>query len=126
MEEELLRGKKILVIHPFLLALFPVLTLVSDHLDLMFIPRVVIRITGGMLAVSSLVFVFLNRIIKDAQKAGAILSVTLLLFSSYGYVFDALSGRYKNLKHRQLLTILGTLEAWFVRFVMKTSGSVRP
>lgn len=121
-----MRAKKVLVIHPFLLSLFPVLALVSDHLDLKFVPRVVVRIAGGMLAVASFAFVVTHRVVRDAQKAGAILSTALLLFSSYGYVFDAVSARNKNIKHRHLIAVWGALEIFFTRLILKTSGSVKP
>ncbi len=118
--------KKPLIIHPFLLSVFPALSLVSDHIALIFINRAVLAIALIMLSVTSLCFFLLRFIVKNEQKAASIVSLSLLLFSSYGHVFDFLSLHFKKivLSHRYLLWVWSVLEILVVRFFLKASSNL--
>lgn len=76
-------------IHPFLFAVFPVLFFVSHN-------KGQISPTSDDVVVSILIVIFLavvswlliSRILKDKVKSGLLVSLSLLLFFSYGHVHD--------------------------------------
>jgi len=83
--------KKPLVLHPFLFALFPILFLFSRNMEQMSFSQVwmsMIVILGSTFVAFALVAL----ILKDRNKAGVIVSLFLVLFFSYGHVYDALWG----------------------------------
>jgi hypothetical protein len=77
---------KRLVIHPFLWSVYPILMLVAYNIQsvttwMVYRPIVVSLIVAGIL------FGLLNLILRNAQKAGLIVTLLMLLFFSYGHVF---------------------------------------
>jgi hypothetical protein len=80
---------KRLVIHPFLWSVYPILMLVAYNIQsvttwMVYRPIVVALIVAGIL------FGILSLILRNAQKAGLIVTLLMLLFFSYGHVFDIL------------------------------------
>ena len=115
------------VLHPFLLAIFPALSLVSDNIALLSINWMIVRIATAMLWIATFCFVLLRGIVKDERKAGIMVSHSLLLFSSYGYVFDFFTENFKKIRinHRFLLMVWGVLEILSIRFALSTSAHLR-
>lgn len=75
--------KNSLVVHPFLFALFPVLFLLASNTELLSVNNSVLEIAIVSLVVTFLYLMLLKFVLKDAQKAGLIVSISLLLFFSY-------------------------------------------
>ncbi len=79
--------KKLSVIHPFLLALFPVLFLYAHNICEVFATDLLLLIVA-VIAGTSILFFLLRLITKSYVKSGIITSWFLVLFFSYGYIRD--------------------------------------
>jgi hypothetical protein len=75
------------VIHPFLFAVFPVLFLLAQNIQL-FDMRVILRPMAASISLTLLCWGALSLVLKDRRKAGLIVSLFLLLFFSYEALFD--------------------------------------
>lgn len=78
--------KKPIVLHPFLFALFPILSLYAYNIDVTTLHEIVIP----TLVVLGLAFVilFLSKcIVRDYKKAGIITTLILVSFFSYGHIY---------------------------------------
>ncbi len=78
------------IVHPFLFALFPVLSLLSTNLrevkiQVIFLPSIVILLT------TSLIWLVLGRALNDWGKAALLSSLSIFLFFSYGHIFKLAS-----------------------------------
>ncbi|MGE5222474.1 MAG: hypothetical protein ACM3PY_08560 [Omnitrophica WOR_2 bacterium] len=79
------------VIHPFLWSVYPILMLVAYNIQQMD-PSLAYRSILVSLGIAILLFLILNWILKNGQKAGLLVSLVFLLFYSYGHVYGFLSG----------------------------------
>ena len=83
-----LKPRRRLLLHPFLFAAYPVLFLFAQNLtedvkvDTVFWPLLFV------IAVVAVFFAILRLIVRDATKAAAMTSVYVMLFFSYGHVFE--------------------------------------
>ena len=75
------------VIHPLLLAAYPVIALLAHNIEEVQL-RVVWRPLLVSLALSSLLLVVLYLALRDWHKAGLAATIVLLLFFSYGHVYE--------------------------------------
>ena len=98
--------KKSFVFHPFLFALFHVLFLYAHNvIEVTFseilLPSVI------MLGSTFLLVFLIGSIIKDSNKVGIIISAFIILFFSYGRIYDVFMDRYIGSfeigRHRYLL-----------------------
>jgi len=81
--------KRNLVIHPLLIALFPVLSLWSYNISLVSF-TLVFRPALIVIGFAFITFLISVALIKDCEKAGIILSLFLALFFSYGRTFNGI------------------------------------
>ena len=79
--------KKFKVMHPFLFALFPVLSLYSYNIDEMGFREILLP-AGVILCFSILTWILLTLMLRNKNKAGIITTIFLFLFFSYGHIFD--------------------------------------
>lgn len=91
--------KKATLIHPFILAIFPAVSLVADHTEFLRFNMTLLGLTLLVLLASGAVYFLLYRTWQSAGKASVATSLCLLLFFSYGHTFDFLT------KERQLAFI---------------------
>ena len=77
------------VIHPFLFAIFPSIFLFSNNLGHVFFYQILLS-TGFILFITYASLLILQLIIKENEKIGIIVSISLMLFFSYGHVFTAI------------------------------------
>jgi hypothetical protein len=114
--------------HPVLFAIVPALSLAADHAALLTINRRVLAIAALMLSSAGLSFLTLRSITKSGQKAGAIVSLSLLLFSSYGHAFQFLSTRLHRLRlaHRHLVLVWGAIEFLAVQQALRATSKLEP
>ncbi|OGI06665.1 MAG: hypothetical protein A3I68_06310 [Candidatus Melainabacteria bacterium RIFCSPLOWO2_02_FULL_35_15] len=110
--------KRELVVHPFLVASYPVLFLLSNnirelHFNIVIIPLIIINIF------IALIWIIVSKFIKDGEKSSLIISLIAFMFFTYGHFFKllrALELRYSNLviysKNIYLILI------WLVLFIV--------
>jgi hypothetical protein len=108
-------------IHPFLIAFFPVFTLWASNLNYI-TPDKVIRSFGVILVLSVLLLAVLRVLTRDWVKAGVITSITLLIFFTYGHLYNTLADLPSMLflaRHRYLLPAAGALWVIFIFVFLK-------
>ena len=76
-----------MVLHPFFLAVFPVLSLYASNIDQTSLSSVFTAGTAAVILASVLFFV-LARMMRSPEKAGLVTSMSLLAFFSYGHIHD--------------------------------------
>jgi hypothetical protein len=122
--------RRLLVIHPFLFAAFPVLFLFEHNIRELHISAVIIPITF-VLIVTSLMFFFSRRILRDDQKAAVLLSFVLVLFFSYEPCsslvqdFRLFIGNFVIGPHKLYLITGGILFYFGAHFIIRTSRDLR-
>lgn len=119
--------KRLLIIHPFLFAIYPIFFLFSYNIEQIslseiFIPSaIVLGFTLLLLLLSGLIF-------RDDKKAAIIVSIFLILFFSYGHIYDLIMhwhiGSFRIGKHRYLLLNWGMLFISAAYFIMKTGNNL--
>ena len=114
--------RKNIPLHPFLLAIYPVLTLWSTNVkDLA--ANQVFRAFLIALGMAACLVVVLQLLVRDWSKAGLMASVLLICFFSYGHLYDVLrsSGLSPSLvRHRLLLPMILGLAGAFLVFIWRT------
>ncbi|MBN1503550.1 MAG: hypothetical protein JW952_00635 [Candidatus Eisenbacteria bacterium] len=115
------------IVHPFLLALFPVLFLFSHNMEQLS-PRVMVAPATVLLAGALILWSLLTLLLKDAKRAGLLVSIGLLLFFSYGHVsglvVSSASGEPGGLRHRHLLALWTGLFALGAYFSLRARANV--
>jgi hypothetical protein len=86
-----MKNKTPLVFHPFLLAVYPVLALLAFNISQVSV-NTAVRSLILMLAGAALLFGVLSLLLRDRIRAGLVTTLWLVLFSSYGHVYQALTG----------------------------------
>jgi len=86
--------KRTTVFHPFLFAVFPVLVILSTNMHLLQ-PEKIILPTLMIVTLASLLWILLYFVIKNNRKAGLVVSLGLVLFFSYGHLYNVLYGTLK-------------------------------
>lgn len=119
--------KRAYVIHPFLFALFPILFLFAHNISFITVSEV-LRPVLISICFTFLLWLLLGVIIKNMKKAGLIVSCFLLLFFSYGHVFNLI--RDLGLMDiiigvpQLLLFFWGIIFIFCLRFIIKTSRNL--
>ncbi len=84
-----MREKKIPAIHPILFTLFPILFLFSKNLGGYALGDM-LGVSAKAVAATLAIWFLLARLVKSGQKAGIVVTLAVLLFSSYGRILDIL------------------------------------
>ena len=117
--------KKALVIHPFLFALFPILSIFSHNVGELYLSALVTPIIV-VICFTLLMFFILSLIIKDRNKTGIIVSLSLLLFFSYELLFhSAYSIIGEKITHGYVLVVCGIMLISGVYSTIKTRRNLR-
>ncbi len=121
--------KRPLAIHPLLFAIFPILFLFA-HNRAEFISYSEILLPAAIVLGFALLLLLLCWFsLRDANKAGIIVSIFLLLFFSYGHVYDALSDwRLASVvvgQHSYLIPTWIILLACGLYFTVRTAKDLR-
>ena len=99
--------KKFTVIHPFILAMFPIIFLYSQNVNTS--PNEIILPVLLTLGSTVLIWILINQALKNKIKSGLIVSIGLVSFFSYGHSFNLLNENFPSFpifeKHLILLTI---------------------
>jgi len=78
-------------IHPFLLALYPVMALLAANVS-QALPPDTLRSFAAALALALILLLVFRALLKDWSKAAALASLALALFFTYGHVYGLLQG----------------------------------
>ncbi len=115
--------KKTIIIHPFLFAVFPILFLISHNISQMSFSEALMP-TAIVLGFTLLLLLSSGLIFKDNKKTGIIVSIFLILFFSYGHIFNVIEGReigsFTIGRNRYLLLTWGMLFTCGAYFIIKT------
>ncbi|GAI10858.1 unnamed protein product, partial [marine sediment metagenome] len=108
--------KKLLVIHPFLFAIFPILFLFAYNIDE--VPATDLLLPILVVITGTLILFFLLRLItKNYNKSGIITAYLLILFFSYGHISQLISQiAYPTIGYVNRTLILGSL--WVLLFIV--------
>ena len=109
------RTLRTLIIHPFLMAVYPVLFILSNNIGQFYLSAIVkpmLIILGLTLAV----WCFLGVVIKNYQKAGIVVSIFLFLFFSYGHAKFLLGNN---------VSTVGIMLVWMALFVLGIYRTMR-
>lgn len=109
------------VIHPFLVALFPVIWLWSSNKDYAS-PNMVIRLIVFAIIMASLLLLTIHLVTREWLKASVITSLLLFAVFFYGYFHSALRDvqlLHSIIRHRYLLPLIGLLLVFSVLLVVK-------
>ena len=118
--------KKTFTFHPYLFAIFPILFLYSHNIGQLsmisfYEVLVLVAILLGFTAIAVVILWLIFR--KDSDKAGIVVSIFLVLFFSYGRIYELVVGfKIGNFiigGHRYLLAV------WLIIFIVGTFFTVR-
>ena len=116
---------KRLIIHPLTFAIFPILALLAYNISEV-TPRIALRSIIISIVVAVLLLIIFALISRNLQKAAILTTLILVLFYSYGQVYEFLQahpifglsfGRHRYLAPFYILLLLAGL--WFVVFKIK-------
>lgn len=80
---------KSVIIHPFLFAIYPILSLYASNSDRA--PFYVILIPGLLALILAFTLFFVSKFIgRDSAKAGVVATLVLIFFFSYGHIFHSI------------------------------------
>jgi len=79
--------RRTFIIHPYLFGIFPILAFLAHNIDEL-LPNVIIVPLVVVLSLTFISWALLSLIIKDIKKAGFIVSLSALLFFSYGHIVN--------------------------------------
>jgi hypothetical protein len=114
--------------HPFLWAIYPILSLLESNLGQVYLWMAVRSIVLSLLA-TSILLVLLRLIFRDWHKAALSTSALVLVFFSYGHIYPSIEDagilNFNIGRHRYLiLFLLLLLAALFVWLVRRKRGSL--
>jgi hypothetical protein len=124
---ELLPVFKNKIFHPFLLALYPVLALLAHNIE-------EIKFVTGLRALivaplgAAILFALLRLVVRDHHHAALLCSLALVLFFSYGHLYNYLEQNrllgFTLGRHRYLLPIWGGLLLLGTLLVLRRDGNL--
>lgn len=99
--------KKFRILHPILFAIFPAISIVADHIEFISLNQTILLITLVTVAMAGLCFLLLNRLWHNSDKVAVYISLSLILFFSYGHTFDFLTKEqeFEFIQHRHLFLL---------------------
>jgi hypothetical protein len=106
--------KRTIVLHPFLFAAFPVLSLYSHNIEQASLSQTFMPL-GVSLALAGLVLLLSRMLTGNYREAGVIASVFLVLFFSYGHVYLFFKGIWPT---RYIFVGAGLLLVWSAAIVV--------
>jgi hypothetical protein len=116
---------KRLPIHPFTFAIFPILTLLAYNITEVE-PRIALRSVIISIICSTLLFIIISLILRNWQKAAIVTTFILILFYSYGQVYEFLQAHaifgFNFGRHRYLVVIYALILVvglWAIFFKVK-------
>jgi len=117
------KSKKFIIIHPILIALFPVFLVYSQNIHLILIQGIIFPILI-ILGITIAIWVSIKFILKNTRKSALLTSLYVFLFFSYGIIFKILESNvteeYFILIHVLLLIAYTALVVFITYYIIKT------
>lgn len=118
--------QKIIVFHPFLFALFPILFLFSRNIGP--ITFRLISIMAVSICFTYILWILSGPILRDKNKRGIIITLFLLLFFSYGHLYGIVQGfaigGFQIGRHRYLYPVWSIIFVFVSYFFIKTQKNL--
>ena len=109
--------KKKIILHPFLFSVFLVIFIYSHNIFVIPVQEIIFPLLS-ILGITSVSFIILTLALKNARKSGLIVSLYLILFFSFGHVFNIVNdfsiGEFDIGRYSYLLIL------YFIIFVIGT------
>jgi len=119
--------KKPLIIHPFLFAIFPIFFLYAHNIGQVSFSSTLFP-SAVMLGLALLLLLLLSYLVfRDSKKAGVVVSIFLVLFFSYGHVYNIIPDCQIGIlmgRHWYLLIVWAELFACGAYFITKTGRNL--
>ena len=119
-------SKKFIILHPILIALFPVFLVYSQNIHLILIQGIIFPVLI-ILGITIALWAGIKFILKNTRKSALLTSLYVFLFFSYGIVFKFLESNvteeYFILIHALLLITYTSLVVFITYYVVKTRRS---
>ncbi|KAF0107086.1 MAG: hypothetical protein FD147_2451 [Chloroflexi bacterium] len=118
--------KKQVVFHPLLIGLYPVLALLAYNI-IQLNPVYAVRAIVLTFVFSAAIFGIAVLAARDRFKGGLLASLALLLFLTYGHVYNQLENRFTFGRHRYLVilwVVLFMIGAWIILRLKKNPRKV--
>lgn len=108
--------KKTFIFHPFLFAIFPILSLFSHNIGQALFHQILMpsAIVLGLMLFLLLLFRLISR---NNQKAAILTSVFLILFFSYGHIFRIMQNFWKEMDFWNLASHVNLMLTWITVFI---------
>lgn len=113
--------KKLPILHPFLFAVFPVLSIFSWNIEETSVSEILAP-TGIILILVLGLILFLRGALKNREKVGILISLLLVFFFSFGHIWDLVYEISDSsiILHRSLLFIWSVLFVYLSYSTLKT------
>ena len=99
-------NKKSSIIHPFLFAIFPIMFLYSENIHLLPSTEIILPLII-VVGLSIIAYFSIGFILKNKNKAALIITLFLIIFFSYGHIYNIINTsdleNFEIFKHRYLL-----------------------
>ena len=116
-------SKKFILIHPILLALFPVFLVYSQNIHLILIQGIIFPVLI-ILGITIALWIGIKFVLKNTRKSALLTSLYVFLFFSYGIVFDVLESNtiqeYSILIQAFLLIAYTSFVVFGTYYIIKT------
>ena len=116
-------SKKFIILHPILIALFPVFLVYSQNIHLILIQGIIFPVLI-ILGITIALWAGIKFILKNTRKSALLTSLYVFLFFSYGIVFKFLESNvteeYFILIHALLLITYTSLVVFITYYIVKT------
>lgn len=116
------------VVHPFLIGVNPLLFLYAHNIHILPFSQVLLP-AAVTLGTTLVLLLAAGNILKDFHKAGILVSLFLLLFFSYGYVYEAVGGLEASrsfFRHRVLLLMWLVFMGGGSYLIIRARSTLRP
>ena len=114
---------RFIIIHPILIALYPVFFVYSQNIHLILAQGIIFPILV-ILGITITIWAIIRSILKNTRKSALITSLFVFLFFSYGHIFNILESNsnqeYSFLIHLFLLIIYATIVILSTFYLVKT------
>ena len=114
---------KFIIIHPILIALYPVFFVYSQNIHLILIQGIIFPVLI-ILGITIAMWAVIRSILKNARKSALLTSLFVFLFFSYGHIFNILESNlnqeYSFLIHTFLLITYALIAIFSTYYLVKT------
>ena len=114
---------KFILIHPILIALYPVFFVYSQNIHLILIQGIIFPILI-ILGITISMWIIIRSVLKNTRKSALLTSLFVFLFFSYGHIFNILESNsnqeYSFLIHTFLLIIYAAVVIFSTYYLVKT------